>query len=223
MSRRAFSMRAARSSFVIGFARSRIEVSAAILAGTGPASGLPRPRWADTRVTDSPTAAPASESNERREIMKAPNQLENITIERRGPTFARWRFSELRLGKRKRTQRKTGFLCGLRGLRVPRRRQLVGYDPSSDVAGSDYQTIRLSDSKYGWLRRPRHQPVAVPAVPAVRARHRWLRPSGRRADPPAKCSGTAGNAASRPPGGRIQRSGPSTYRGELRRSRCTRR
>src|SRR5213592_284783 len=84
MSRRAFSMRAARSSFVIGFARSRIEVSAAILAGRGPASAPPRPRWADTRVTDSPAAAPASESNERREIMRAPNQLENITIERRG-------------------------------------------------------------------------------------------------------------------------------------------
>src|SRR5205809_3854251 len=102
MSRRAFSMRAARSSFVIGFARSRIEVSAAILAGTGPASAPPRPRWADTRVTDSPAATPASESKERREIMRASNQLENITIERRG-----------RKGRKGR-----------------RRRQLVGYDPS---------------------------------------------------------------------------------------------
>src|SRR5215218_4676357 len=62
-------MRARRSSLVIGFARSRIEVSAAIAGGSGPDAGALRPRCAETRVTGSPAAA--SQRKERRESMSA--------------------------------------------------------------------------------------------------------------------------------------------------------
>jgi hypothetical protein len=72
ISRRAFSIRAARSSLVIGLARSRIEVSAAMLAGRGPVSVPPRLRWADTRVTDRPATALVRKRKERRDGMAAP-------------------------------------------------------------------------------------------------------------------------------------------------------
>src|SRR5260221_8430567 len=65
-------MRARRSSAVIGFARLRIDVSAAMLAGRGPAAPLPsapRPRCAESRTAGRPTVAPAIERNERREII----------------------------------------------------------------------------------------------------------------------------------------------------------
>src|SRR4051812_19463091 len=64
---RARSMRFLRSSFVIGFARSRIDESAAIVGGSGPASApAPRPRCADNFVTDNPAAPPVSHKNVRR-------------------------------------------------------------------------------------------------------------------------------------------------------------
>src|SRR5881628_3071887 len=44
------SIRPRRSSVVIGFTRSRIDVSAAMLGGSGPVDSDPRPRWAETRV-----------------------------------------------------------------------------------------------------------------------------------------------------------------------------
>src|SRR5471032_616887 len=70
ISRRAFSSRALRSSAVIGFARVRIDVSAAMLGGTGPAAASPpRPRCADTGAAERPAAAPLSQRNDRRDNM----------------------------------------------------------------------------------------------------------------------------------------------------------
>src|SRR4051812_36023481 len=70
ISRRAFSRRERRSSAVIGLASARIDVSAAMLAGTGPAGASPpRPRWADSGVTVSPADAPVSQRNDRRDSM----------------------------------------------------------------------------------------------------------------------------------------------------------
>src|SRR5881394_3636159 len=71
ISRRALSIRAARSSFVIGFARSRIDVNAAMLGGTGVLSAAAaRPRCADSRATGHAAAAPVIDRNDRREIIR---------------------------------------------------------------------------------------------------------------------------------------------------------
>src|SRR5258708_39754494 len=79
ISRFAFSMRARRSSAVIGLARSRIDVNAAMLAGSGPGgSGAPRLRWADTRVIG--TAAAARLRKVRRETMVTPCSRREIEI-----------------------------------------------------------------------------------------------------------------------------------------------
>src|SRR5206468_1550431 len=76
MSRRALSMRAARSSFVIGFARSRIDVNAAMLGGTGVLSAAAaRPRCAERRRTGDAAGAPAIDRNDRRENISSPGLL----------------------------------------------------------------------------------------------------------------------------------------------------
>src|SRR6185295_8330894 len=68
---RAFSRRPRRSAAVIGLAFERIDVNASMLGGSGPvAAAPPRGRWAETRVTGTPAAAPASERKCRREIIK---------------------------------------------------------------------------------------------------------------------------------------------------------
>jgi len=65
-------MRTVMDEDVIGFARSRIDVSAAMPGGAGPAGSALRPRCAETRVTDTPAAAPVNHRNERRVSMKSP-------------------------------------------------------------------------------------------------------------------------------------------------------
>src|SRR4051794_38379648 len=72
--RRAFSSLARRSSAVMGLARLRIELSPAMLGGSGPAgASAPRPRWADSEAVESP-AAPVSQRNDRRDTMGAPSE-----------------------------------------------------------------------------------------------------------------------------------------------------
>jgi hypothetical protein len=70
------SMRARRSSAVIGRTRSRIEASAARLGGSGPAGASPpRPRCADTFIVAKPAAAPVANRNDRRDsMMQAPSE-----------------------------------------------------------------------------------------------------------------------------------------------------
>src|SRR5436190_23575874 len=83
ISRRALSIRAARSSFVIGFARSRIDVNAAMLDGTGVLSAAAaRPRCADSRATGHAAAAPVIDRNDRREIIGTPYQIRGASAPR---------------------------------------------------------------------------------------------------------------------------------------------
>src|SRR5439155_18595316 len=74
MRRRARSIRARRSSFVIGVAWLRIDVSAAMPGGSGPLSArIPRPRCAETRAMDRPAPATVdSQRKARRESIEPP-------------------------------------------------------------------------------------------------------------------------------------------------------
>src|SRR5262252_8109475 len=71
------SMRARRSSAVIGFTRPRIDVRAAMLGGSGPLASPPRPRCAEIRTTDRPAAAPVSHRNDRRVTMTVSSKTES--------------------------------------------------------------------------------------------------------------------------------------------------
>src|SRR5579864_2640804 len=125
MSFRAFSMRALRSSAVMGFARSRIDVSAEMLGGTGPTSASPRPRCAERWMTGSVAAAPATERNVRREIMGA--RLS------RQQAMSAW-YLAARSGASHRENRVRGDArtldCGTFGWRRRRHQQVDGIGPA---------------------------------------------------------------------------------------------
>src|SRR5262245_5864819 len=89
--RRAFSSRARRSAAVIGLAFDRIDVSASMLGGSGPFGAALRPRCAAARVTEAPTAAPATARNDRREIMDGSVALILSSLRRRQQCRARRR------------------------------------------------------------------------------------------------------------------------------------
>src|SRR5436190_20816316 len=81
ISRRALSMRARRSSVVIGVAWLRIDVRAVMLGGKGPLSAAaPRsPLWAESRVKESPDPPTVdSQRNARRENIQPPGVVRGL-------------------------------------------------------------------------------------------------------------------------------------------------